>query len=422
MKGTKIMDKRKKHTKFKLFYIVLAFMLLITETFIYVPSAKAEDNMDSPETTTKPVNTSTPEVTNAPEASVWPMVTNIPAASAEPVVTNTPEPSAHPGITTTPEPSAMPVVTNTPEPSKEPVGTSTPEPSSMPAKPVPKLKQVKGVHLTRYSTHSIKVTWKKHKKAKFYRVYYSKKKNSSGRLAGITKNTQYRVKNLKNNTSYYFYVIACKSKKASESDSSPSGKVHMKTRTYIRKTIFAGDSITKGIMDYGMLNRFSIKGQKKVVAAISLNTITFRTRRAFGGMTGLQKIIAEKPSRVYMMLGINEVYYRRTDDILSDYKTLVHAIKQSSPGTEVVICAISPVTRAEMARYNGYSRIPAVNKKLSKLAKKTNNRYFDYTGFLKDSGGYLKSQYATGDGYHWIPSAYIKFADIISKYDKSLDE
>jgi len=416
MKGTKIMDKRKKHTKFKLFYIVLAFTLLVTETFVYVQPANAEDSRNLPEATAEPGNTSTPEVTAGP------VVTNTPEVSAEPVVTNTPEPSAHPGITTTPEPSAMPVVTNTPEPSKEPAGTNTPEPSNKPIKPVPKLKQVKGVHLTRYSTHSIKVTWKKHKKAKFYRVYYSKKKNSSGHLAGITKNTQYRVKNLKNNTSYYFYVIACKSKKASESDSSPSGKVHMKTRTYIRKTIFAGDSITKGIMDYGMLNRFSIKGQKKVVAAISLNTITFRTRRAFGGMTGLQKIIAEKPSRVYMMLGINEVHYRRTDDILSDYKTLVHAIKQSSPDTEVVICAISPVTRAEMARYNGYSRIPAVNKKLSKLARKTNNRYFDYTGFLKDSGGYLKSQYAERDGYHWVPSVYIKFADIISKYDKSLDE
>ena len=198
--------------------------------------------------------------------------------------------------------------------------------------------------------------------------------------------------------------------------------MHIKTKTYIRKTIFAGDFITKGITDYGMLNRFSMKGRKKVVAAISLNTITFRTRRVFGGMTGLQKIIAEKPSRVYMMLGINEVHYRRINDILADYRTLVHTIKKLSPDTEVVICAISPVTKAEMARYNGYSRIPAVNKKLEKLAKKTNNRYFDYTGFLKDSGGYLKAQYAEGDGYHWIPSAYIKFAKIISKYDKSLDK
>lgn len=40
----------------------------------------------------------------------------------------------------------------------------------------------------RYSTHSVKVTWKKHKKAKFYRVYYYKE-NGDVHLAGITKGT-----------------------------------------------------------------------------------------------------------------------------------------------------------------------------------------------------------------------------------------
>lgn len=370
------MNTRKKYTIFKLFSLILAFTLLLTEAFTYVPVAQAEDTQE------------------------------IPTASIEPAVTDTPEPSMEPEITNTPAPSPTPEITSSPEPIQT----------------VKKLKQVKGVCLTRYSTHSIKVTWKKHKKAKFYRIYYSKNKNGTGHLAGITKNTQYMVKKLKNNTNYYFYVVACKAKKVSDSDSKPSNKVHIKTKTYIRKTIFAGDSITKGITDYGMLNRFSIKGQKKVVAAISLNTITFRTRRAFGGMTGLQKIIAEKPSRVYMMLGINEVHYRRINDIITDYRTLVNIIKKSSPDTEIVICAISPVTRAEMARYNGYSHIPAVNKKLEELAKNTNNRYFDYTGFLKDPGGYLKAQYAERDGYHWIPSTYIKFAEIISKYDKSLDK
>jgi len=394
------MNTRKKYPMFKLFSLAVAFTLLLTEAFTCIPAAQAKDTQEMP------------------AASTEPSVTGTPKPSIEPENTNTPGSSVEPGNTGTPGPSTEPEITSTPASSPTPEATSSPKP----VKPAPKLKQVKGVCLTRYSTHSIKITWKKHKKAKFYRVYYSKNKNGAGHLAGITKNTQYRVKRLKNNTKYYFYVVACKAKKISASDSKPSNKVHIKTKTYIRKTIFAGDSITKGITDYGMLNRFSMKGRKKVVAAISLNTITFRTRRVFGGKTGLQKIIAEKPSRVYMMLGINEVHYRRINDILADYRTLVHTIKKLSSDTEVVICAISPVTRAEMARYNGYSRIPAVNKKLKELAKKTNNRYFDYTGFLKDSGGYLKAQYAEGDGYHWIPSAYIKFAKLISKYDKSLDK
>ncbi len=404
------MYKEQKHTRLKFFSIALSLIILLTEVFIYVPKVQAENKQEVTEENIKPEPSKEPEESSTPEPSIEPDESSIPGSSIEPEESSMPEPSIEPEESSTPEPSI------------EPESTSTPEPSIEPVKNIKHLDKVKGVSLTRYSTHSIKVTWKKNKKAKFYRVYYSRKKNGKGHLAGVTKNLQYRVKNLKNNTDYYFYVIAGKTKKVSENDSYPSGIVHMKTRKYIRKTIFAGDSITKGIMDYGMLNRFSIKGKKKVVAAISLNTITFHTRRVFGGMTGLQKIIAEKPSRVYMMLGINEVHYRRINDMLSDYRSMIQAIKKSSPGTDIVLCAISPVTRAERARHSGFWQLPVFNRRLKGLADKTNTRYFDYTGFLQDSGGYLKTQYAERDGYHWIPSVYPKFASVVSKYDKSLDE
>ena len=136
----------------------------------------------------------------------------------------------------------------------------------------------------RYSTHSVKVTWKKHKKAKFYRVYYYKE-NGDVHLAGITKGTQYIVRKLKNNTSYYFYVVAGKKKKVSGSDSSPSKKVHIKTRTYVHKTIFAGDSICQAV-GYGQaFPQMTFAGKKKVIAYRGLNTVTFHTKRIFDGKT-----------------------------------------------------------------------------------------------------------------------------------------
>ena len=84
--------------------------------------------------------------------------------------------------------------------------------------------------------------------------------------------------------------------------------------------------------------------------------------------------------------------------------------------------AVSPVTRGEMARNPGYSRIPSFNNELKKLAKKTGTAYFDYTSFLKDSSGYLKAVYAEGDGYHWKASAYTEFGKVVDKFDKSLDQ
>lgn len=311
-----------------------------------------------------------------------------------------------------------------PSPTSTPAATQSPKPTSK-LKQIPhvkRLKKVSGIKLVRYATSQIKVAWKKNTKAKYYRIYCSKKKAGNYRLAGVTKNTQFVVKRLKNNTTYYFYVQACAKKKESASDSAGSHKVHIKTRTFQRKTVFAGDSICQAIAYPGWAYpSMSIPGKKKVIAFRGLNTVTFHTKRIFRGKTGLQKLIAEKPYRVYMMLGMNEIHFRRSDSMIAEYKSMIRAIRQACPDTDIVLCAVSPVTRAEKARHPGHWQIPVFNKKLKALAKKMGTRYLDYTAFLKDSGGYLKAQYAEGDGYHWKSPAYAVFAKVVSKYDKSLD-
>ena len=140
------------------------------------------------------------------------------------------------------------------------------------------------------------------------------------------------------------------------------------------------------------------------------------------GRTGIQKLIAEQPYRAYMMLGMNEIHYRPVSQMISEYKDMIEAIQQADPNTDIVLCAVSPVTRAEKARHPGMRQIPIFNGRLKKLAKKMGLKYLDYTDFLKDSGGFLKAGYATGDGYHWKPPAYAKFGTVIGKYDKSLDQ
>ena len=183
-----------------------------------------------------------------------------------------------------PEESAEPL--GTPEPTKTPKPTETPEPKETPKPQVPSLKKVSGVKLVRYSSSAVKVTWKKHKKAKYYRVYYSKKKAGKYQLAGVTKEQHFLVTKLKNKKTYYFYVQACQKKKASLSDSAPSKKAHMTMKTYKRKIIFAGDSICQGV-GYGQaFPAMHSSAEKKTVAYKGLNTITFHTKRIFTGKPG----------------------------------------------------------------------------------------------------------------------------------------
>ncbi len=286
-----------------------------------------------------------------------------------------------------------------------------------PVEPLP------GVSLVRYSTSSIKVMWDKsqNKKAVWYKVYYAKSKSGKYKLAGVTKNNWYRVKGLKNNQNYYFGVKACTSKKTSTYDSALSKTAKMRTKPYERMTIFAGDSITTGLTAYRVLDEIAIGGRKNVVAAIGLNTITFRTKKVFHGKSAVESILAAKPYRVYIMLGDNDIHFRNKNDLIDGYQEIIRTIKAGTPATDIVILAASPVTAAEMSRRRGFAQIPAYNQALSVLAAEMGVKYYDCTGFLKDSTGWLKSSYNAGDGVHWKSAAYHEYAKRLTAYDKSLD-
>lgn len=309
------------------------------------------------------------------------------------------------------------IKTDTPTPSSAP--PELPEESS--AELSPKLSQeVSELRVLRYSDSAVKLIWDRNKEAEYYHIYYSEKKASGYRLAGITKKAYFFAKKLKNRKTYYFYVRACQSKKVLSEDNSIFPKVSIRMKKYKRKTIFAGDSICQAVKwSYPWMN---IGGKKKIIAYPGLNTVTFHTKRPFEGKSALKKLIAEKPYRVYMMLGMNEISFRTTKSMIAEYQDVIQVIKEACPDTDIVLCAVSPVTRARRLRYPRYRQISSFNKRLKKLAKKTDTKYFDYTGFLKNSSGYLKAAYAAKDGCHWKYSAYIKFAKKIVRYEKSIDK
>lgn len=304
-------------------------------------------------------------------------------------------------------------------PTPLPVPVAEPTATPLPPKPLP---AVTGIKAIRYSTSSIKITWKKVRQAVRYKVYTATEKNGQYRLAGTTKATHFRLKKLRKNTTYYIRVQACAGAESVWGDSSLSNAVSMRTKTYRRTTVFAGDSITTGLTVYRILPKIHIGGAKKVTAAIGLNTVTFRTKRVFGGKSGLGRLISYKPYRVYMMLGINELHFRRADVMISQYRELIEGIREASPKTDIVLLAVSPVTKAERAKRTGFRQIPDFNRKLKKLAGKMGCKYYNYTNFLKNNEGYLAAKYSAGDGYHWNTAGYRQFAKIIEKYDKSQDE
>lgn len=283
------------------------------------------------------------------------------------------------------------------------------------------LGKVSGVKLIRYSTTSIKVVWDADKNAKWYKVYYATTRNGKYKLAGTTKQNWFRVKKLANYHSYHFRVEACVSRKASALDSGPSQSVTMVTRPYERLTVFAGDSLTRGLKSYNAVDKIKIGGKKAVVAVDGLNTLTFRTKKVIGNRSAMDEVIRLTPYRVYIMLGGNDIHYLDKSKLIDRYRVILKAIRDGSPGTDIVLLAMSPVTAAAKQRLPGFSQIPAYNQDLSELAEELGMKFYDCTEFMKDSTGCLKSAYATADGIHWKAPVYDEYAKLLETYDKTLD-
>lgn len=274
--------------------------------------------------------------------------------------------------------------------------------------------------ITAQSNTTLKLSWTKSKGAGYYRIYRSSKKNGKYRAVGGTTKTAWRDKKCRKNTKYYYKVRACLSKLDGDRKSDLSEAVAGRTRNVPGKVVLAGDSVMEGVSAYRVVGDIQSPGKKSVVAYRGLGTLTFQTKEVFRGMTGVDRVVSSQPDRLYLMLGMNEISYRSTKDMRKNYQEILDQIKDESPKTEIVLLAVSPVSKGTIKRNKGFSKIPQWNKQVKKLAKKNGCRYLDYTRVLKGKDGYLK--YNGGDGIHWNISGYRAFVKEIEKYEKKINK
>ncbi len=233
--------------------------------------------------------------------------------------------------------------------------------------------------------------------------------------------TSASVTSVKANKKYYVRIRSYKTVSGEKYYSAWSSAKTVKTKK--RVTVIAGDSIAGGLrkVEYNGIKDVKVSGTKLVRSFTGANVKTYRTSKKFGSMTGLQRVISDKPYRLYFMLGINEVEWMKVSTIVDNYKTLIKEVQKKSPATDIVVLSVSPVTKSVSGR-GWFKNIRKLNKQLKAMAKECGVAYYDYTSVLKNSSGYLASKYAAGDGIHWTRSAYTKFGDAITAYDKKREK
>lgn len=184
-------------------------------------------------------------------------------------------------------------------------------------------------------------------------------------------------------------------------------KVEAFTAEGIKKKdfVFLGNSITAGT-DWAKLLGLPNAKNRGISGDIT-----------FGVLERLDQVIAGKPSKVFVLIGINDVSRNIPDSvILGNYKRIISRIKAGSKKTKIYFYTLLPVNSSFNKFKNHYGKdehILWLNSEIRKLADKKVTIIDLYPEFL-DSENHLKSN-LTHDGLHLKPEGYQVWAEVLKK-------
>lgn len=168
--------------------------------------------------------------------------------------------------------------------------------------------------------------------------------------------------------------------------------------------IFLGDSIT----DIGEWSEIFKNKNVKNRGISSDNT--------FGVLSRLDEITTSKPTKIFIMIGINDIAKSTPDSVIIDnYKKVIANIKNASPSTKIIVQSILPTNNnfSEFKRHqNKTAHILFVNKTLQDYCALLKIEYIDlYSAFLDDEKKLAKKY--TNDGLHINGFGYMKWKEIL---------
>ena len=175
----------------------------------------------------------------------------------------------------------------------------------------------------------------------------------------------------------------------------------------LENIVFLGDSIT----DFYNLDTFY-----KDLPVINSGTAG---KKAYEIVEELEeRVYIYNPTKVFLMIGTNDLSHRTDEEIVKDIKRTVKSIHKNRPKTTVYVESVYPVNKNTeedkivdwMVGERDNERISGLNKKIKEMCKKEKTGYIDIYDLLTDEEGMLNVDY-TVDGLHINEEGY----EIITK-------
>lgn len=197
------------------------------------------------------------------------------------------------------------------------------------------------------------------------------------------------------------------------SDSSGSSEFTKALPEYFDDALFIGDSRTVGLKEYGSIKNATF------FASIGMdiyNIYSIKINVGKQGKIDLTSLLKNnKYSKVYIMLGINELDYNFNSTI-KKYSELIDTIRSCQPGVIIYVEANMHVSESRSASDNIFNNanINKFNNMLASLADAKNAYYLDVNPLFDDAKGNLRADY-THDNTHVLGKHYKTWTDWIAE-------
>ena len=174
--------------------------------------------------------------------------------------------------------------------------------------------------------------------------------------------------------------------------------------TYFDDAVFLGDSRTEGLALY---SGFKTGHFYTTVGATVESVFTKKNFETESGeKTPLLDAVAEQScGKIYIMLGINELGWSKTETYYKQYAKLIDRVREDHPEAKIVLQSIPPVSAKQEAKktYVNNARISDYNAVIRTLAEEKACYFLDVAACLTDGDGFLPKD-LNFDGIHLNPA------------------
>jgi|GEM_PF-1975997 len=183
----------------------------------------------------------------------------------------------------------------------------------------------------------------------------------------------------------------------------PIPQTQVSSLSYLDDAVFLGDSITNGMTYHNMSEAY-------IAAATSMSTVGIfgKELEQYDGMTLFEACNAQKPKKIYVMLGSNEIGGISLDSFIDRYEDVLDKLRLANPDALIYLQSVMPVTKSYDEKNNLLNNdlIQQANLLLEQLAARKKVFFIDTHSALADENGYLPEEASPTDGVHFGTSYF----------------